>query len=61
MYNEATLEQMHDYLKNFIEEEKRRDVIPDYLKILREKIKITKNVDIIHRFYDTIINKEEIH
>jgi len=59
-YKDESFELAHDYIKDFVLNEKRRSVVPDYIKKLEGNIKIEKNLDVIHKYYDAIINKEDL-
>ena len=59
-YKDESFELVHDYLKDFITSEKQRNIVPDYVNKLKEHLKIEKNLEVIHRYYDSIINKEDL-
>jgi|WetSurMetagenome_2_1015567.scaffolds.fasta_scaffold68507_2 parvulin-like peptidyl-prolyl isomerase len=56
-YKSSSFEQVKDLIKETIKEERKREVIPDLINQLSKKIKISKDYNIIHRYYDAILKK----
>ena len=57
-FKDEPFENILDYVKDFYTNEKRNNVIPNYINKLKEHVKIEKNLDVIHKYYDSVINKE---
>lgn len=54
-YNGATYEQMEEIIMNFVLDEKKRQTIPNHVKTLMKNMKIEKHLDVIHKYYDSIL------
>jgi parvulin-like peptidyl-prolyl isomerase len=55
-YKGATYEQMHDNLYKLVTDEKKRNVVSEYVNKLSKNMKITKNVNLIQKYFDAILN-----
>jgi len=56
-YNGATFEEMKEKIKPLVLSQKKRDVVPAYIKKLIGKMKIEKHMDFIHDYYDDLLNR----
>ncbi len=56
-YNGATFEEMKETIKPLVLSQKKREIIPDYIKKLIGKMKIEKHIDLIHNYYDNLLNR----
>jgi len=56
-FKNETYEEMHNYIKNLVQNEKRSLVVPDYVKKLTGEMKIKKNLSVIHNYYNRLLNK----
>ena len=52
----ASYKMMRPFIKEQIEENKKSEVIPNYVKMLLKNIKVTKHLDIINSYYDHLYN-----
>lgn len=58
-YKGATFTQMQDYLYKFLKKEKQRNVVSQYVKRLSKGLKITKNIDVIQKYFDAVLNNKD--
>ena len=58
-FKDEPFDNIHDYVKDLYINEKRSSVVPEYVNQLKQHIKIEKNLDVIHKYYDSVINKED--
>ncbi len=56
-FNKATFEEMKETIRPLVLSQKKREVIPDYIKKLIGKMKIEKHMDLIHNYYDGLLNR----
>ncbi|MDP1995528.1 MAG: hypothetical protein Q8K40_09835, partial [Ignavibacteria bacterium] len=58
-FNDEPFENIHAYVKDLYINEKRSNAVPEYVNQLKQLIKIEKNVEVIHKYYDSVINKKD--
>jgi hypothetical protein len=58
-YNRATFEEMKETIRPLVLNQKKREAIPDYIKKLIGKMKIEKHTDLIHNYYDDLLNRTD--
>jgi len=58
-FKDESFDNIHNYVKGLYMDEKRSKVVPEYVNQLKQHIKIEKNLDVIHKYYDSVINKED--
>ncbi|MFH1196202.1 MAG: peptidylprolyl isomerase [bacterium] len=56
-FKESTFEQAYDFIKKTLLNEKKQKAISGYIAGLIRDMKIVKHTDIIHNYYDSILNK----
>lgn len=56
-YKKAKKEDVLPIIKNQLLNEKRRETVPNKIKELKQKLNIKTNLNIVHEYYDSILNK----
>jgi parvulin-like peptidyl-prolyl isomerase len=57
-YQNLSIQDVKGFIKEAIINDKKQNIIPDLINELSKNMKIVKNYDIIHRYYDSLLNKK---